>query len=210
MNLELAEQLRSARSSVLSQNYLPIDKVPTNNTNNATHLQQSQSMQKCETFGCVMESSKILSFIDENIDPCDNFYKFACGNYIKKTIIPEDKIQVDLSTTVDDLVREQLRQIINEPVQPNESKYFQLAKSLNAACLNQSIIEERGIKPLADILESYGGWPVVKGDLWSDIGFDWIETIKKFRRMGLETRVIFALSIVTDLKNSNQRVLDVS
>lgn len=172
--------------------------------------QLQRPMQKCETFGCVMASSKIISFMDESIDPCDNFYEFACGNYIKKTQIPDDKIQVDLLTSVDDLVRQQLRTIINEPMLPNESKPFRLAKYFNSACLNQTIIEERGIKPLADILESYGGWPVVKGDLWSDNNFDWIEIVKKFRRMGLETRVIFALSLVTDLKNSSKRVLDVS
>lgn len=205
MNARQAEPLRNARSSVLSKNYLPVDAAK-----NDSHMQQKHPMQKCETFGCVMASSKIISYIDENIDPCDNFYEFACGNYIKKTQIPDDKIQIDLSTTVDDLVREQLRTIINEPMQPNESKTFRLAKNFNSACLNQTIIEERGIKPLADILESYGGWPVVKGDLWLDESFNWIEVIKKFRRMGLETRVIFALSLATDLKNSSRRVLDVS
>lgn len=57
---------------------------------------------------------------------------------------------------------------------------------------------------------SYGGWPAVKGDLWSDGGWDWVETIKKFRRMGLDTSIVFAFSVVTDLKNSTGRVLDVS
>lgn len=107
-------------------------------------------------------------------------------------------------------MREQLQTIINESPQRNESKPFRLAKYLNAACLNQSIIKERGIKPLADILEAFGGWPVVKGDLWSDENFDWVEIVKKFRRMGLETSVFFTLSVVTDLKNSTKRVLDVS
>lgn len=207
-NLEQAEPLRNVQSTT------PISTTQHHQSHtNVTEKSIGEPfmpVSKCETRGCVMAASKIIEYLDESIDPCDNFYEFACGNYLRNTKIPKDKVSVDLSSTVDDLVREQLRSIINEPAQCNESKPFRLAKYLNAACLNQSIIEESGIKPLADILEAFGGWPVVKGDLWSDENFDWVEIVKKFRRMGLETSVIFALNVVTDLKNSTKRVLDVS
>lgn len=203
-NFEQAEALRNVRSTSS-----PTSTSRANDTAKSNG-EQLMPVSKCESRACVMAASKIIEHLDESIDPCDNFYNFACGNYLKNTKIPKDKVSVDLSSTVDDLVREQLRTIINEPAQRNESKPFRLAKHLNAACLNQSIIEQRGIKPLADILEAFGGWPVVKGDLWSDENFNWVEIVKKFRRMGLETSVFFALSVVTDLKNSTKRVLDVS
>lgn len=207
-NLEQAEPLRNVRStSPTSTTQLSFNAT---NTEKSIAEQQLMPISKCETRGCVMAASKIIEYLDERIDPCENFYEFACGNYLKNTKIPEDKVSVDLLSTVDDLVREQLRTILNEPPQLNESKPFRLAKNFNAACLNQSLIEERGIKPLADILESFGGWPVVKGDLWSGENFNWTETVKKFRRMGLEASVIFALNVVIDLKNSSKRVLDVS
>lgn len=164
----------------------------------------------CETPGCVLAASKMLSFIDENLDPCDNFYNFACGSYLATTQVPEDKVTVDAFSNVRDLVQEQLHIILNEPPSPEDSKPFLLAKNFHASCLNQSIIEERGIKPLADILESFGGWPVLKGNLWSEGAFDWVETIKKFRRMGFDTYVIFAFSSETNLKNSSERILVVS
>ncbi|XP_055299905.1 neprilysin-2-like isoform X2 [Sitodiplosis mosellana] len=161
----------------------------------------------CETPGCVKAASNILKQLDEVIDPCDNFYEFACGNYIKETMLPEDKTSVDPFDKVRDLVQEQLRTIINEPPLPNESKPFKLAKNFNLACLNKTNIEAQGTKPLADILESFGGWPVVKGNSWSDATWDWVEVIKKFRRMGLPTAIIFNFDINTDLKNSKQRQL---
>lgn len=201
-NLGQAEPLRNVRSTS------PISMTHANTTEKPEIV--GKPLTKCVSRGCVAAASKIIEYIDERIDPCDDFYGFACGNFLKNTKIAEDKVSVDLSSMVDDLVREQLRTIINEQPQLNESKPFRLAKYFNAACLNQSIIETRGIKPLADILEAFGGWPVVKGDLWCDKNFDWVEVVKRFRRMGLDTNVIFALSVVTDLKNSTKRVLDVS
>lgn len=164
----------------------------------------------CETPGCVAAASKVMSYIDESLDPCENFYDFACGTYLRNTQVPEDKVTVDAFSNVRDLVQEQLRIILNEPPQSGDSKPFLLAKNFHSSCLNQENIEARGIKPLADILEAFGGWPVLKGDLWSEGSFDWIETIKKFRRMGFDTYIIFAFSSETDLKNSSQRNLVVS
>lgn len=206
VSLGQAEPLRNVRST--SPASTPTQ--PASHMNNTDKPTIDEQFTKCVSRGCVAAASKIIEYLDEDVDPCDNFYEFACGNFLKTTKIAEDKVSVDLSSTVDDLVREQLRTIISEPPQLNESKPFRLAKNFNAACLNQSIIEERGIKPLADILEAFGGWPVVKGDLWCEKNFDWVDAVKRFRRMGLETNAIFALSVVTDLKNSSKRVLDVS
>jgi len=32
----------------------------------------------------------LLESIDETVDPCENFYKFTCGTWIKNAKIPED------------------------------------------------------------------------------------------------------------------------
>lgn len=164
----------------------------------------------CVTHGCIRAALKVLDTIDETADPCKNFYEFACGTYLKNTFIPDDKVTIDLFSIVRDKVQDQLRIILNEDEQPNESKPFVLAKRLNKACLNKTIIEQRGIKPLADMLESFGGWPLVKGDVWSNETFNWLEMIKKFRKIGLDTSIIFSFAVTTDLKNSSARVLDVS
>ena len=34
--------------------------------------------------------------LDENVDPCENFYDFACGTWRKKTVIPEDRSSLDM------------------------------------------------------------------------------------------------------------------
>jgi membrane metallo-endopeptidase-like protein 1 len=33
--------------------------------------------------------------MDRGVKPCDDFFQFACGNWRKKTIIPEDRSSID-------------------------------------------------------------------------------------------------------------------
>lgn len=98
----------------------------------------------CMTKGCVKASALILDLIDENVDPCENFYEFACGKFLKNTFIPDDKIAVMSFVQVQDKVLGQLRSVLNERSLPNESKPFTLAKTFNAACMDEQTLEAKG------------------------------------------------------------------
>ena len=40
----------------------------------------------CTSRACVLTASQILSKMDESIAPCEDFYHFACGNWIKSSV----------------------------------------------------------------------------------------------------------------------------
>lgn len=164
----------------------------------------------CETPGCIEAAANVLDFLDESVDPCNNFYEFACGNFLKKARIPPEKTEVSTFSVIGDLITNQLQTILNEPLHLNESKAVKLAKNYYQSCMNQSIIDERGIKPLSDMLNAFGGWPVVKGDSWSEKNFNWIEMLKKFRIQGFKRSMIFSFGLGLDYKNSTRYVLAVS
>ncbi len=35
-------------------------------------------------------ANSLLESIDETVDPCENFFEFACGKWIKNTRIPDN------------------------------------------------------------------------------------------------------------------------
>lgn len=164
----------------------------------------------CGTPSCVKAAAQVLSYLNERVDPCDNFYQFASGNYLNNDKLPDGKDSTDLYETVTNLALQQLRSILDEPMENDDSKQFRLVKNYNMACLNETIIEKRGAKPLLDLLNVFGGWPVLEGSTWSDENWTWTEVMKKFRLIGLETDVIFSLSVESNLKDTTHRILEVN
>lgn len=67
-----------------------------------------------------------------------------------------------------------------------------------------------GIEPLVDILEKYGGWPVVKGDAWEANDWDWLEMKKNISHDGLFDDLILEFRISTNYHNTSLRSIFVS
>lgn len=165
----------------------------------------------CTTAACVRASVYAMDSLDSSVKPCDDFFKFACGNFIKNTKLPEDKYAINPLSLITDKLQEQITKLVTEESEPNEAKPFRLAKDLYKACNNLSLIEELGKKPYLQILKRLGGWPVVVGDSWNSDGtWSWVETIKEFSKIGYDTSKILDLAISVDLKNSTKRIVDVS
>lgn len=131
-------------------------------------------------------------------------------------------------SVISDKLQEQLRTIITAPVEDSDIEPFKMVKRLYQACINKrklfvsciikfliwilpaALIEERGLKPLLDIHEKLGGWPVIKGDAWDEKSWSWQKSVKDFRKLGYSTDYILDFSVGTDLKNSTRRIVDVS
>lgn len=113
----------------------------------------------CLTPGCIHIASKVLKDINPKVEPCDDFYEFACGNFIKNTNIPDDKSSVTTFSVISDQLQEQLRTMIEEEIQPKEPKPFVLAKKLYKACMNKS--------ELFTVVENYLNNPQVYNGFFS-------------------------------------------
>jgi putative endopeptidase len=93
--------------------------------------------------------------IDRSVDPCRDFFQFACGNWLKENPVPADESSWYRFSELDEHTRWVLRAILAEaaaekdPQTPNEKKigdYY-------ASCMDVPAVEAKGLAPLKDELD---------------------------------------------------------
>lgn len=65
----------------------------------------------------------VLQSVDTSIEPCDDFYDFACGKFISDTTLTDDKVSVDTFSVARDKMQSQLLQLIDSPIEPDDLEY---------------------------------------------------------------------------------------
>lgn len=166
----------------------------------------SSAATVCLAPQCVHSASSILEKIDTTVDPCDDFYDFACGTFIKTTYIPDDKSSVNMFSLIEDELSNQLNGLLSTDLDAGEIKPFLLAKYMYQSCITIGEIERSAHKTIKSIISRLGGWPVLGN--WNE-SLTWEDINHRSAEHGFPPHYLLAFAVASDWMNSSRRILDV-
>ncbi|GAB6023696.1 NEDD8 protease Nep2 [Chamberlinius hualienensis] len=166
----------------------------------------------CLTPGCILIAAEYLKNANLTVDPCDDFYEYACGQYEANAVIADDETSQTAFQTAEDELFHRMRLLLESKPQENENNVFNKVRQFFSACMNKTEINLLNEKPLQKVLDQLGGWPVVDGTRWTsedEQNFKWTDVVYAARKLGISHNFLVDVSVSLDSKNSSSYILDI-
>jgi len=131
--------------------------------------------------------------IDTSIDPCTNFYQYACGTWLASNPIPNDRSVWGRGNELQDRNQVVLRNILDQALAKPANEVDRKIGAFYGACMDEKAADTRGAEPL-------------------HVEFDRIKAIHDFGSLSVEVarlqrsgvNAIFNFSSGQDFKNSTE------
>ncbi|XP_017884979.1 endothelin-converting enzyme homolog isoform X2 [Ceratina calcarata] len=161
----------------------------------------------CMSEHCVTVAASIINGIDRTVDPCDDFYEYACGGWIKRNPIPDGSSMWGMFDKLEQENQLVVKNVLEKPFAEMKSKAEKKAKFYFLSCMDANdTIETLGARPMLDLLDEIGGWNVSgKFDLdtWS------LQKSMHVLQNVYNMDGLFAWSVNEDDRNSSRHIIQI-
>uniref|UniRef100_A0A8C0RJT6 Neprilysin n=1 Tax=Canis lupus familiaris TaxID=9615 RepID=A0A8C0RJT6_CANLF len=155
------------------------------------------------------DAARLIQNMDATAEPCTDFFKYACGGWLKRNVIPETSSRYSNFDILRDELEVVLKDVLQEP-KTEDIVAVQKAKTLYRSCINESAIDSRGGQPLLSLLPDIYDWPVATDNWEQTYGTSWTAE-KSIAQLNSKygKKVILNFFVGTDDKNSVNHIIHI-
>lgn len=167
------------------------------------HYNQKHT-ELCLSEPCVSVAAAVLGSLDRTVDPCHDFYSFACGGWMKKNPLPEGKSRWGTFSNLWEQNMAVMKNLLENKSNQGLSMSQLKAKLYYQACMNEGKIDELGAKPLQEFINQTGGWALTGP--WDKDNF---QEVLRTVSASYRTSPFFTVFVSADSRNSNSNIIQV-
>ncbi|XP_045764028.1 neprilysin-4-like isoform X2 [Maniola jurtina] len=155
----------------------------------------------CGSELCAETASRVLAALNKSVEPCDDFYEFACGGWIEKNPVPEWATSWDQLAILRERLVFDLRELLEDKSDAGLPKSVLKAKALYRTCIDVDKLEKDGIKPIEEVLVSLG--LPARPPSAPSANFSWEDVAGRSRRL-LGLNVLISVQVAEDVRNTSR------
>ncbi|XP_054940104.1 endothelin-converting enzyme 2 isoform X7 [Physeter macrocephalus] len=111
------------------------------------------SHSTCLTEACIRVAGKILESLDRGVSPCEDFYQFSCGGWIRRNPLPDGRSRWNTFNSLWDQNQAILKHLLENTTFNSSSEAERKTQRFYLSCLQVERIEELGAQPLRDLID---------------------------------------------------------
>eukprot|EP00795_Rhopilema_esculentum_P016444 gene16444-7858_t len=159
----------------------------------------------CQAEKCQRVAKRIKENMNPDIDPCSDFYNYACGGWIKQHNIPKGKDEFSAIVELSERNDKRLKKLLKTD-NSSDIKTIKKVKNFYKSCLNTKLVDGRGGKPLKKFISDLGSW-----DIFSDFDeakWDFNKTLQLFHKE-YPAEIFFTVDVDVDPKNRTMNIITI-
>ena len=161
----------------------------------------------CVSESCLKSSSYVVLGMNKTVNPCDNFYQYACGNWAGRHPVDSDYYQRDVFSNIYNENEDKIRKMVESKLsRDDEWSSERKVKHFFQGCTDTYSKDRLGGTPIIKKLADMGGWYVL--GTFNSATWDLTSILKKIR-VDLWTEVLFSFSVGSDWNTPQNNVIKV-
>lgn len=174
---------------------------------------ETTSKNVCQTHECHAVADYIKSSIDSTVDPCDDFFTFSCGGWIRRNPIPKSYNDYSTFTKLSKVIEGEIRGLLQTSKMLHDIPHNEAltkTRDLYHSCMDVNQIEKLGPLPMLDFIQEIGSWSICHNGSWKKSSWDIYRVLQNVQSTYYPASPFFSVEVTNDHLNSTKHLIKVS
>ncbi|XP_055645400.1 endothelin-converting enzyme 2-like [Toxorhynchites rutilus septentrionalis] len=165
----------------------------------------------CRSPECLRSAAALKQSMDINVDPCDDFYSYTCGNWADDHPRPETYPSYDWFTERQSKILRNIRRYLQQNDSTDDPQPVQQARAMYRACINLPAMDALGYDYVFTLLNDMylPSYPTILNLTavdYESYDFDWIRSLAKVKQL-LGMDILIGFDVFPDPRNRDYNKL---